>query len=238
MLPASPTAEPARPTMKLLIDFLPVILFFVAYKLADIYVATGVAILAAALQVGWLRWHHGRVEMMPLATLGLLALFGGLTLALRDPIFVMWKPTLVNWLFGIVFLASHLIGRRPLVERIMGHALTVPPPVWRRLNLLWVGFFLFLGLANLFVVYMGGGFYDAWRALTLAAGVPTVDLAACAATFAGELLDLCETARASEAIWVDFKLFGMMGLTFVFVIGQALYLARHIEDEPANPDTE
>ncbi len=106
--------------MKLLIDFFPILLFFIAYKLAGIYVATGVAIAAAALQVGWSWWRHRRVETMHLITLALLVVFGGLTIALQDPIFVMWKPTLVNWLFAAAFLGSQLIGQRPLIERMMG----------------------------------------------------------------------------------------------------------------------
>ncbi|AHF02820.1 septation protein A [Marichromatium purpuratum 984] len=218
--------------MKLLIDFFPILLFFVAYKLAGIYVATTVAILAAALQLGWTWWRQRRVETMHLVTLGLLVVFGGMTLALRDPIFVMWKPTIVNWLFAAAFLASQLIGQRTLVERTMGHAVSVEPTVWRRLNLMWVVFFLVLGLTNLLVVYVASGFFAAHQALLAGSGLASVDLTSCAGQFQGELLALCTSAQASEEIWVNFKLFGMMGMTLVFVLLQAFYLARHIEDEP------
>ncbi|MBN2885663.1 MAG: septation protein IspZ [Chromatiaceae bacterium] len=218
--------------MKLLIDFLPVLLFFIAYKLAGIYVATGVAIAASAAQIGWSWIRQRRVETLPLVTLGLLVVLGGLTIALRDPIFVMWKPTLVNWLFAGAFLATQFIGQRTLAERMLGGAVRVEPPIWRRLNLLWGGFFLLLGAINLFVVYVASGYFSAHQALLAASALPGVDLNQCASLFSGATLELCERARASEGIWVNFKLFGMMGLTLLFVIGQAVYLARHMEDEP------
>lgn len=215
--------------MKFLADFLPVILFFVAYKLHGIYAATVVAIAAAALQLGWTRWRHGRIEKMHLATLALLLLFGGLTLALRDPIFVMWKPTIINWLFAMAFLASVWIGEKPLTERMMGVAVQAPRPVWRRLNWAWVGFFVVSGLVNLYVIYFGSGFFAAQQSLIAASGERQVDLAQCLSSFSGELLTLCEAAHASEEIWVNFKLFGMMGLTLAFVLAQGFYLARHMQ---------
>ena len=217
--------------MKLLTDFFPIILFFVAYKLYGIYVATAVAIGASVLQVAWFRWRHGRVERMHLVTLGLLVVFGGLTLALRDPIFVMWKPTIVNWLFAVVFLGSQFFGERTLVERMMGQAIEVPGIVWRRLNWSWIAFFVLLGLTNLYVVYIGSGFFAAKQALLTVSGITEIDLAHCADLFIGESLTLCDSAQASEAVWVNFKLFGMMGLTIMFVVAQALYLTRHIQDD-------
>jgi intracellular septation protein len=218
--------------MKLLIDFFPVLLFFVAYKLEGIYVATGVAIGASALLVAssWLR--RRRVENLHLVTLGLLVVFGGLTIALHDPIFVMWKPTIVNWLFGAAFLGSQLIGERSLIERMMGSAIEAPKRVWNRLNLMWVGFFLVTGLVNLFVVYVGSGFYGAQQALIIASGLHDIDLSACTDHFGGELLALCTQAQSREEIWVNFKLFGMMGMTLAFVIGQAVYLSRHMKAQP------
>jgi intracellular septation protein len=213
--------------MKLLIDFFPVLLFFAAYKLADIYVATAVAIGASALQVAWFWWRRHRVETMHLVTLGLLVVFGGLTIVLHDRTFIMWKPSIVNWLFAAVFLASQFIGERTLVERMMAHAVDVPSRTWRRLNLSWAAFFTLSGLANL---YVANWFFTAEHALVAAAGHQQVDLAHCDQGLTGHLLSLCQAAAAQEATWVNFKLFGMMGLTIVFVIGQAFYLARHIRD--------
>jgi len=174
--------------MKFLFDLFPILLFFLAYKLYDIYVATAVAIGAGFLQTGLYWLQHRRFEKMHLITLGILILFGGLTLALRDPLFIKWKPTVVNWLFGVTFLGSQFIGKRTLVERMMGHAITVPAPVWVRLNWAWTLFFIGMGLLNLYVAY-----------------------------------------NFSEDTWVNFKLFGMMGLTLVFVFGQAFYLGRYMQ---------
>ena len=220
--------------MKFLADFFPVLLFFVAYKIWGIYVATGVAIAASLGQVGWAWLRRGRAETMHLVTLGLLVVFGGMTIALHDPIFVMWKPTIVNWLFAAAFLGSALVSGKPLIERMMGHAIDVPPAVWWRLNLLWVLFFVVSGLANLYVVYVYSGFFDAQQALIVSSGRTEVDLAKCAENFTGALLAQCQDAQAREETWVNFKLFGMMGLTILFVVAQAFYLARHVKDtEPA-----
>lgn len=213
--------------MKLLIDFFPVILFFAAYKLYDIYVATAVAIAASIVQVGWFWVKHRRAETMHLVTLGLLVVFGGLTIILQDRTFIMWKPSIVNWLFAAVFLGSQFIGERPLIERMMSHAVEVPKRIWKRLNLMWTGFFIFSGLANL---YVANGFFTAERALNVAAEQEEIDLAACSETFSGDLLDLCMLAQSREETWVNFKLFGMMGLTIAFVVAQGFFLARHIQD--------
>jgi intracellular septation protein len=176
--------------MKFLYDFFPILLFFVAYKLGDIYIATGVAIAAAAVQTGafWLR--HRRFEKMHLVTFGLLLFFGGMTLILRDPVFIKWKPSVINWLFAAVFLGSHWIGKKPAVERMMGHAIQAPSAVWLRLSWMWIAFFIGVGLLNLFVAY-----------------------------------------SFSEETWVNFKLFGMLGITLAFVIGQSFYLGRYVIEE-------
>lgn len=176
--------------MKLLYDFFPILLFFVAYKAYDIYVATAVAIVAAFAQTGLYWLKHRRFENTHLITLGLLVVFGGLTLILHDPVFIKWKPTLVNWLFGIGFLGSQFIGEKPLVERMMGHAVTLPARVWSRLNWAWTWFFFAMGALNLYVAY-----------------------------------------NFSEETWVNFKLFGMLGITVIFVVAQSLYLSRHLEPE-------
>ncbi|OBS10450.1 septation protein A [Acidihalobacter prosperus] len=207
--------------MKLLFDFFPVLLFFLVYKFygsippeiihalnpllpltlkagdhADaIFLATAVAIAASFLQVGlyWLR--HRRFETMHLVSLALITVFGGATLAFHDPLFIKWKPTILNWLFAAAFLASHLIGRRTLVERMMSHAITVPAAIWRRLNLGWIVFFLISGALNIWVAY-----------------------------------------RFSQETWVDFKMFGMLGLSILFIIAQAFYLARFMQDTPADEE--
>lgn len=176
--------------MKLLFDLFPILLFFIAYKLQGIYVATVVAIVASFAQVGWFWWRNRRVETMHLVTLALIAVLGGATLWLQDESFIKWKPTIVNWLFGVVFIGSQFVGNKPLIERMMGNAITLPAAIWQRLNLGWATFFIALGGANLYVVY-----------------------------------------HFDTDTWVNFKLFGMMGLTFAFVIAQAFYLARYVKGE-------
>jgi intracellular septation protein len=204
--------------MKQLFDFFPILLFFIVYKFyidlpADwitgvnslfpfmalqageakhaIYLATLTAIVATLVQVAITAVVNKKVEKMHIITLILLLVFGGATLLLKDPVFIKWKPTAINWLFALVFLGSHFIGDKPLVQRMMGHALEVnDSQVWKRLNVAWILFFIFSGIANLIVAF-----------------------------------------NFSEDIWVDFKLFGLMGLTLVFVVGQAFYLARFIPSD-------
>ncbi len=182
--------------MKFLYDFFPILLFFVAYKLGGIYVATAVAMGAAVLQIAWGWFVKKKVETMHWVSAGLILVFGGLTLALHDPMFIKWKPSIVNWLFALVFAGSVFMGK-PLVQRLMEHVLTVPSAIWLRVNWAWVVFFIASGAANLYVAY-----------------------------------------HYPEDIWVDFKLFGLMGMTFVFMIGQGVYLARHAEEHSPKPAAE
>ncbi|AKH19822.1 septation protein A [Sedimenticola thiotaurini] len=175
--------------MKFLSDLFPVILFFIAYKMYDFYVATAVIIVATIVQVGYNWFRYRKVEKMHLVTLLLVLLFGGLTLYLQDPLFLKWKPTVVNWLFAIVFFGSHFIGNRTLVERMMGKSVALPVPVWSRLNMAWTLFFVAMGAINLYVAF-----------------------------------------SFSEDTWVNFKLFGMMGMTILFIILQAFYLAKYISE--------
>ena len=128
--------------MKFLYDFFPIVLFFIAYKLYGMYVATAVIIVSSLLQVGYSWFRHRKVEKMHLITLVIVLVFGGLTLILQDPVFIKWKPTVVNWLFGLAFLGSQFIGAKTLVERMMSTQIELPSAVWRRLNLTWVAFFV------------------------------------------------------------------------------------------------
>jgi len=214
--------------MKFLFDFFPILLFFIAYKTAGIFVATGVAIGASALQVSvyWLKYR--KFENMHLVTFALITVLGGATLLLQDKAFFMWKPTAVNWAFAVAFFASQFIGKKTLVERMMSHAVNIPTRNWRRLNLSWVVFFIAMGITNL---YVANFFFVAEAALNSAAG-SAVDLETCVQTYSGDLLKLCQRAQETENNWVNFKLFGMLGLTLLFVVLQAFYLARHIKEQP------
>jgi len=218
--------------MKFLFDLFPILLFFSVYKLHGIYAATGAAITATVLQVAWQWFRHRHVDKMLLVTLAIIVVLGGATLLFHDRAFVMWKPTAIYWLFAAVFFGSQFIGDKPLVERMMGHTVEAPNAVWKRLNLLWGVFFVFLGFANL---YVANRFFDAQHKLDLAAG-RSVEISNCAEQLTGTLLNLCQNARTMEEQWVNFKLFGLMGLMLLFIIAQAFYLARYMP--PAAPSGE
>lgn len=179
--------------MKILFDFFPIILFFITFKYYDdpiegVLAATAVAIVATIIQVALFWLKNKRVEKMHLITLALISVLGGATLIFQDPVFIKWKPTAVNWLFAVAFLGSQYIGHKPILRRMMDGNISLPEPIWLRLNLAWVVFFVLMGIINLYVAF-------------------TFDL----------------------DTWVNFKLYGMLGMTFLFIILQAFYLARHME---------
>jgi intracellular septation protein len=138
--------------MKFLFEVFPVALFFVAIQLWDIFVATAVAIAATFLQVGWLALRRKKIPSMLLASLAIIVVFGGLTLWLRDKTFILWKPTVLYWLFGAVLAGGALLGRN-LIRALLSEQMSLPDPVWRRLNWSWVAFFAFMGALNLYVAY-------------------------------------------------------------------------------------
>ena len=176
--------------MKFLFDLFPIILFFVAFKLQGIYVATAVAIAASFAQIGWL-WLRGRkIDGMLWVSLAIIVVFGSATLLLHDETFIKWKPTVLYWMFAIVLSGSALIFRKNLIRTMLGEQIQLPDPAWSKLNFSWVGFFACMGFLNLYVAF----------------NFPT-------------------------DTWVNFKLFGGMGLMLAFVIGQGLFLAKYVEQK-------
>ncbi len=149
----APNQVPLVEFMQFFFDFLPLIVFFAAYKLADIYVATAAIIVVMTAQIGFQWIKQREINRMLLISGMLVLVFGGITLLLRDRIFIQWKPTIVNWLFAAGFLASQYIGEQPIIQRLMGEHIELTRAVWRQLNLIWVVYFLALGIANIFVVY-------------------------------------------------------------------------------------
>jgi intracellular septation protein len=140
--------------MKFLFDLFPLILFFSVYAYSeDIYLATMIIIPAMVLQVIFARIKFGKVDGMLWASLVLVLIMGGLTLWLHDKRFIMWKPTLLYWLFAVVFLLAPIVAKRNVPQAILGKELELPPAVWTRVNFAWVGFFAFMGALNLYVVY-------------------------------------------------------------------------------------
>lgn len=182
--------------MKLLFDFFPILLFFIAFKIGEsyhpalaIYYATAVAMIASFIQVIAFWIKHRRFEMMHIVTLVCVLFLGGATLLFHKEIFIKWKPTVIYWIFSLVFLATHFFGNKTLIQRLMEEKIVLPPAVWIKLNSSWVIFFILMGAANLYVAY-----------------------------------------HFSTDTWVNFKLFGSMGITFVFVILQAIYMTRHTKN--------
>ena len=137
--------------MKFLFDLFPVIVFFIAFKLFDIYTATAVAIGATLMQIGWSWLRHRKVDTMLWISLALVSVMGGLTLALHDNRFIMWKPTLLYWLFAVVLVASRLIWKKNLLRSLLGKEMVLPEGVWNQLNVAWALFFMVMGFVNIYV---------------------------------------------------------------------------------------
>lgn len=137
---------------KQLLEFFPIVLFFITFKLYDIYAATAVVIAATIVQVAFTWFKYRKVEPMQWITLGLILVMGGATLYLHDEKFIKWKLTIIEWLFGIAFLGSQYIGEKPFIERMMGTALVLPQNIWKRLNIVWALFFIAVGFLNIYVM--------------------------------------------------------------------------------------
>ncbi|AQZ99934.1 septation protein A [Comamonas kerstersii] len=182
--------------MKLLIDFFPILLFFVAFKVWGIYEATAVAIVATIVQIAYLRFKHGKVEPMQWVSLIVIVLFGGATLLAHDENFIKWKPTVLYWLMGGALLVGQLIFRKNFIKSLMGAQMQLPDPVWNTLNWAWTAFFAVMGVLNIWIAF-----------------------------------------NFDTDTWVNFKMFGGLGLMLLFVIAQALYLSRYLKDvEPSSKE--
>ena len=178
--------------MKFLFDLFPVILFFAAFKLGDIFIATGVAIAATFIQIGWVWMKHRKVDTMLWVSLVIITVFGGMTLVFHNETFIKWKPTVLYWAFAAVLAGGLLFFKKNFIRTMLGEQLELPERVWSRLNWSWVGFFVFMGFANLAVAF---------------------------------------AFNLSTDVWVSFKLFGGMGLMFVFAMAQVLMLSKYVEEK-------
>ncbi len=210
--------------MKLLFDFLPIILFFgvfkyagsdaeraavfasenfgwmvsggiVAASVAPVLLATVVVIVATLVQVMVLKLRGSRIDTMLWVSLVLVVVLGGLTIWFQSETFIKWKPTLLYWLMAGAFLLGPLLFGKNLLRLLLGEQLQLPADVWQRLNWAWVAFFSAMGVLNLWVAY-----------------------------------------SFSTDTWVNFKLFGGIGLMLVFTVAQGLYLSRFLPDEPATKE--
>ena len=201
--------------MKLLFDLFPVILFFVAFKYSEknpelaaswvgpllgsaavdikqapILLATVVVIAATVAQIIWVRLRHGKVDKMLWISLVLVVVFGGMTLIFQNENFIKWKPTILYWVFAASMGFAALVMKKNAIQSMLGEQLTLPDTVWRKLNLSWISFFIFMGILNLVVAF-----------------------------------------NFTTDTWVNFKLFGGMGLLLLFALGQGLLLSKYVEED-------
>jgi intracellular septation protein len=180
--------------VKFLFDFFPLILFFAAFKLADIFVATAVAIAATVAQIGWVLFRGRKVSALQWTSLAIIALFGGATLILRDETFIKWKPTVLYGLMGTAILAGLAFGKNVVKSVLAEGELDLPEPVWFKLAVAWSGFFFFMAALNLYVAY-----------------------------------------NFSTDTWATFKVFGGIGVFFVFAIATTMWALRYQPDVPSDP---
>jgi intracellular septation protein len=204
--------------MKILFDFLPILLFFGTFKFtegqpewaaefatlhfgflvsggavgpkeAPVLLATVVVVVATLVQVLLLKLRGRKIDLMLWISLVLVVVLGGLTVWFHNETFIKWKPSVLYWAMGLSFWLGPLLFNKNLLRLLLGEQLELPPRVWHRLNFAWVAFFAFMGLLNLWVAY-----------------------------------------SFSTPTWVNFKLFGGVGLMVLFTLAQGLYLSRHIKD--------
>jgi len=194
-MPSDVSPRPAAPSaLRLALDLGPLLIFLAAFKLADLYWATGVFMLAITVSLGASWWIERRIPPMPLVTAAFVLVLGGLTIYLQDETFIKLKPTLASLLFAAILFAG-LIGGRPLLKPLLGSALQMDERGWRTLTLRWGVFFVVLAALNEVM----------WR-------------------------------NFSNDVWVNFKVFGILGLTFAFMLSQAGMIQRHSAGEEAPAD--
>lgn len=183
--------------MQLVVDYFPLLLFFIAFKWQGIYVATAVAIAASVAQIAWLHFRRGKVAIVNWLSLAIIGVFGGATLLLQDDVFIRWKPTVLYGLFGAVLAAGKLALRRDFLADLM-QGITLPPAIWTRLTWSWVVFFVFMAAANWYVAFR---------------------------------LPLAPDGSYPLDTWVNFKVWGGIGLFLVFALAQGLVLSRYVGEE-------
>jgi len=210
--------------MKLLADFFPIALFFVVFKIAEIFqlqsfqlvsnymsglisggtikpdqapimVATVVAMVATTLQILYVKLKGRKVAPTLWISFLIIAVFGGLTIYYHNENFIKIKPTIIYGVFGVVMLVSQFMLKKNLIRQAMEEQIKLPDPVWHKLGVAWIVFFAGLACLNLLVAFV--------------------------------------LFKDNTPAWVNFKLFGMLGLTFAFIVAQTVFLSKYIEEEKA-----
>ena len=215
--------------MKFLLDFGPIVLFFIVYKYYGLYAAIYAMIASTFVQIMYSRVTTGKFVTSQVLTFALLVVFGGISIVLRDPAFVMWKVSVLYVIFAAVLIGSNYIGSKTLLERMMGKELQLPRNTWVNLTWFWSLGFIIIAIINAFFVNTA----LSARNLFLNSGSivdPKIDLKNfdCSQS---TLESLCLIAQSSEESWVNFKLFGTLGLTLVLIIITVLMLSKHIKEK-------
>lgn len=205
--------------MKLILDFLPLFLFFATYKIASVHaqnaatlatqwlgslvmggvvgpcegpvlLATVVVMAATLFQVAWMRLNRRKIDLALWISLVIVVVFGGATIWYHSETFIKWKPSVILWVMGMIFLISQTLFQRNILRSTLGEELELPDLVWKRLNFAWVIYFVVMGVLNLWVAY-----------------------------------------SFSTSAWADFHTFGSTGLSIAFLFGQGIYMSRYQQQE-------
>ncbi len=214
--------------MKFLLDFFPIALFFIVYKTMGLYAAIYAMIGATAVQMLIARYQTGKFEKTHLITFGLLVVFGGVTIAISDPAFIMWKVSVLYVVFAAALIISIWIGKKTLLQRMLGKELELPKQVWNQLTWLWGLGFVGIAIVNGYYVKLA----LAARALLFSSTDldPKIELTELDCTTT-TMQDLCLVAQHTEESWVNFKLFGTMGLTFILIIITVVMIGKYTKQE-------
>ena len=193
-----------------------------------LYAAIYAMIAATAVQMLVSRYQTGKFENTHLVTFGLLVVLGGVTLALRDPAFLMWKVSVLYVVFAAVLIISIWVGKKPLLERMLGKELDLPKIVWRQMSWIWGLGFVGIALVNAYYVQLALSARDALFGSTdLDLKIELTELDCVATT----MPDLCNIAQQTEESWVNFKLFGTMGLTFILIVVTVIMISKYTKQK-------
>jgi len=212
--------------LKFIIDFLPIILFFVVYKNYGIYPAIYSMIAATVVQILFTKISTGKYEKSQLITFALLVIFGGITLAFNDPAFIMWKVSVLYVIFAIVLMGSIYIGERTILQRILGKEISIPKNTWKNVTWLWgLGF---LVIAGINAIYVNSALVARSNFISTANISGEIELQEFNCSIS-PFSDACFIAQQTEDAWVNFKLFGTLGLTFLLLIITLLMISKYIK---------
>jgi len=212
--------------LKFIIDFLPIVLFFIVYKNYGIYTAIYSMIAATTFQILYTKISTGKFEKSHLITFVLLVIFGGITLAFSDPAFIMWKVSVLYIIFALVLIGSVFIGEKTILQRMLGKEISAPKNVWKNITWLWgVGFSIIAAINALYVNSALVARDNFLSAANISGEIELQDINCSISPFS----DACFIAQQTEDAWVNFKLFGTLGLTFLLLIITILMISKYIK---------